>query len=498
MSASSPPTQPPPPTKLTDLDVDSLSHCLTRLSVRDVSALAMTCTSLKRLSYSDTVWLRFFREHWHLQEPCSSLNSSGARDLYLARRTALLQFRFLDPSVLSFYRPRTNFSHLLLHKNQIISAQGSTVEMIDLNKYVTGGGTHLFSGHRARITCMRLFPISAVFPSRGETEREQNFLVTSSYDHSIRLWGKKGSFQRCMRGHNGPVLSLSDKLLGDDTCKVLASGGEDGTVRLWSLNLSGKQGQQSLKATLYGHEKPVDLVLVAGHKSSLLVTISRDAKVRVWDTTTSSSARSSCCVGMTALRGAPVNMKCHESLLYVAAGSSVTAIDLRTMQKVITAAVHRSKLYSFDIVPSKSLMCTGGDGRALLWDIRRNQEASNPDPVAELDRHLGRVTLLHMDPYKVVTGGPDDDYVNVWDSDTGMQANSLLCCSDKEVVNKFGCDAMAVDGFRIATATGCDGASILHYRDFKDAVDPVAKPENDPPSKFWSSLLSDYSDGDDS
>lgn len=85
--------------------------------------------------------------------------------------------------------------------------------------------------------------------------------------------------------------------------------------------------------------------------------------MRVWDTNTSSAERLSCCVGMTSVPGAPVNMKCHESMLYVAAGSSVIAIDLRTMQKVITAAIYQPKLYSFEIMPSKSLICTGGNGR---------------------------------------------------------------------------------------------------------------------------------------
>ena len=73
-------------------------------------------------------------------------------------------------------------------------------------------------------------------------------------------------------------------------------------------------------------------------------------------------------MGRTSVPGSPVNMKCHESLLYVAAGSSVTAVDLRTMERVITAAVHQPKLYSFDIVPSKSLICTGGDGR---YDMKK-------------------------------------------------------------------------------------------------------------------------------
>lgn len=54
---------------------------------------------------------------------------------------------------------------------------------------------------------------------------------------------------------------------------------------------------------------------VAGHKTSLLVLISKDSKVRVWDTTTSSDIRSPCRVGMTSVRGALVDMKCYESLL---------------------------------------------------------------------------------------------------------------------------------------------------------------------------------------
>lgn len=66
---------------------------------------------------------------------------------------------------------------------------------------------------------------------------------------------------------------------------------------------------------------------------------------------------------MTSVLGAPVNMKCYESLVYVASGSHVVAIDLRTMQKVSTLAISKSRLCSFDIMPSKSSFCTGEDDR---------------------------------------------------------------------------------------------------------------------------------------
>ncbi|KAI9118910.1 hypothetical protein K1719_009585 [Acacia pycnantha] len=460
-------------TTITDLNVDSLVHSAAYLNLQDVCNLAMTCRDLKRVAYSDSIWQHFYREHWPQQPYSSSIHSCGVREMYLARLTAVQQFKFADPFVANFYTDVKPFNHLQLSRNDIFLTQGSLVQMINMDRYQSG-----------KDFVSTLFSLNDMSLFRGETEGEQKVLVTSSCDHSIRLW-RKGSCQRCFRGHNGPVLSLSNKLLGEDNIKVLASGGDDGTVRLWSLSSSGKRGQHALKATLYGHEKPVNFIVVAGHKTSLLASISRDSKVRVWDTTTSSAVRSSCCVGMTSVPGAPVGMQCHESLLYIAAGSSVTAIDLRTMRSVMTAAVHQPKLYSFDIVPSKSLICTGGDGRALLWDIRRNQE----EPMAELDGHCGPVTLLHMDPYKIVTGGPRDPEVIVWEVDTGAQTNSLsCCCGEKEAHgNRSGCGAIAVDGCRIASASYCEEMGILRFRDFSKASSPVMKLEDDQTSKFWDS-----------
>ncbi|KAK2419870.1 U4/U6 small nuclear ribonucleoprotein PRP4 [Trifolium repens] len=485
--SSPPPSSPPSPapaTTITDLNEDSIGHCATNLTLRDVCNLAMSSTALKRLAYSDSVWHHLFKDRWHRE--ISGGSGTAAREAYISRYNDLQQFKFTDPFV-SRYNDSKRFNHLLLHQNNAIFAQGSSAGVINFDDHQKGAESYVqtMSDHKARITCMRLFSLG-----------EQNVVVTSSCDHSIRLWWKD-SCLRCLRGHNGPVLSLSNKLLGEDGSKVLASGGEDGTVRLWSLSSSGKRGQRALKATLYGHEKPVNLMSVSGHKTSLLVTIARDSKVRVWDTTTSSSARSSCCVGTTSVTGTPINMKCHESLVHVASGSAVTAVDLRTMQRVITAAVHQPKLYSFGMAPSKSLICTGGNGRAMLWDIRRNQELLKPKPVAELDGHSGPVTNLHMDSYKIVTGGPDDTYVNVWEVGTGEKTNSLLCCLPGEDDCRSGCDAMAVNGCRILTASYCNRWGVLTYWDFNNATSPVTKLENEPPtSKFWDSQSDNNSDDD--
>ncbi|KAL5152959.1 TAF5-like RNA polymerase II p300/CBP-associated factor-associated factor subunit 5L [Glycine soja] len=418
----------PPATTITDLNEDCIAHCAGHLSLGDVCNLAMASSALKRLAYSDSIWQRFFRVTLAFERKRSSSEGS-----VYGQTRGVATVHVSRPFVLDF----------------------------------DGEWTSVF---------------------RGDTQGEKNVLVTSSCDHSIRLWWK-GSSLRCFRGHNGPVLSLSNKLLGEDGRKVLASGGEDGTVRLWSLGSSGKRGQLALKATLYGHEKPVNLMSVAGSIEVL------KSHASVWDTgaATSSAVRTSCCVGMASVPGTPVNMKCHESLLYVAAGSSVTAFDLRTMQKVITAAVHQPKLCSFDAIPSKYLIRTGGDGRAMLWDVRRNQESLKPELIAELDGHCGQATLLHMDPYKIVTGGPDNAYVNVWEVDTGVLTNSLLCSLTDGAGS--GCDAMVVDGCRITTTSYSEDSGVLCFRDYNhDATNPVTKLENEPSSKFWISMSDDDSD----
>ncbi|XP_072998742.1 uncharacterized protein [Typha latifolia] len=471
---------------LADLDADSLAHTAGFLSVRDVTNLALTCKPLRNFAYSDAIWSRLFAEHW----PHQSLfpGASGAREQYIGRHTALHQMKFDDSLKVFFFTYPIPHSHIMLDRNDILLAQGSVAQRLRLDPLDANiSACETLRAHGSRITCMRLFPIIGTSLFRNEMQNEENVLVTSSLDRTIRLWSK-GRSQRCFKGHSGPVTALADKLLGEGGSKVLASGGEDCTVRLWSVSSSGKR--HPLILTYHGHERTLSFLSVAWHKASLLVSISRDSKVRVWDTAASSSSSSSC-VGSTSLPSPPVAMRCHDTLCYVAAGSHVTAIDLRTMQKAFTAAVHNPKMYSFDMLPSKWLICTGGKDKAMLWDIRKCQES--PKCVAELDSN-STVTLLHMDPYKVVTGGPSDYHVNVWETGTGILANSLDCRVPGETGTVNGVTALAVDGCRIVTGGCAEELGHLFFRDFSNCSIPVSLPDfQSSASRFWEPH--DVSDG---
>ncbi|KAJ8546075.1 hypothetical protein K7X08_018658 [Anisodus acutangulus] len=197
----------------------------------------------------------------------------------------------------------------------------------------------------------------------------------------------------------------------------------------------------------------------------------------VWDTATS------CCVGKSTVPGAPKAMKCHESLIYTAAGSSVVAIDIRTMCQVFKVN-HQEELHSFQLLPEKSLICIGLAQRAMLWDARRGCGMQKGEAVAELDGHIGNLNNLRMDPYKIVSGGLEDFQVHVWETGNGRRASSLICCPQCDSRPCFGCSAMAVNGCRIVKACNDGDHSTLYFRDFNNATVPIASASSILQSKF--------------
>ncbi|ONK80858.1 uncharacterized protein A4U43_C01F22550 [Asparagus officinalis] len=272
------------------------------------------------------------------------------------------------------------YSHIMLEKNKVFVAQGPIVQSMGFESVKDGvSRVNLLTGHKARITCMRLFPIGGTSLFRSSMQDEEHVLVTSSSDRTIRIWWK-GRSHRCLKGHNGPVTTLVDTLLGNCESKVLASGGEDCTVRLWSVG-----GKHHPIVTFHGHAKPVSLLSAA---------------------------------------------------------------------------------------------------KALLWDMRKNQAKPNPNAVAELE-HGSLVNMLHMDSYKVVTGGPLDYHPNIWETDTGLLANQLDCRFPGETQNYDGLSAMGVYGSCIVTSGCYEEQGVLCFRDFSNCSVSLSSPDEDRSLKFW-------------
>lgn len=65
--------------------------------------------------------LKFDREQWPQQLPLTF--TSGVRDAYLDRISALQQFKFVDPLVADFYTEPKPYHYILLDKNSMILSQ---------------------------------------------------------------------------------------------------------------------------------------------------------------------------------------------------------------------------------------------------------------------------------------------------------------------------------------------------------------------------------------
>lgn len=120
----------------------------------------------------------------------------------------------------------------------------------------------------------------------------------------------------------------------------------------------------------------------------------------------------------------------------------------------------------------------------MLWDVRRNQDGHKPVPIAELEGHRGPVSFLHMDPYKIVTGGPGDIYVNIWEVDSGTQANSLSCWFNEDAGSSTTLSSFAVNGCRIFTACYDEDLGLLRCRDYTSASRPIVE-HGEVLSRFW-------------
>jgi WD40 repeat protein len=169
---------------------------------------------------------------------------------------------------------------LLEHKD-LTNEIGARVD----SRAFTSDGRHLVSATHKGV--VQLWDITGADPVSMLVETGKGAVVTTGPDNlfafpgiagSVELWSADGEVRLVSKvaGHNGPINQLA---ISQDGTR-LATGGADGTIRLWDIE---KPSVPVLIGVLSGHTKPVHGVAFSPD-GRRIATSSDDGTVRLWET----------------------------------------------------------------------------------------------------------------------------------------------------------------------------------------------------------------------
>jgi WD40 repeat protein len=234
-------------------------------------------------------------------------------------------------------------------------------------------------------------------------------VASGSDDGTVRLWdAATGTERRALKGHSDWVWAVAFSPDG----KMVASGSGDETVRLWDAATSTE------RRALKGHSDSVWAVAFSPD-GKMVASGSGDKTVRLWDAATGTERR--------ALKG-------HSGWVWavafspdgkmVASGSgdkTVRLWDAATGTERRALKGHSGWVWAVAFSPDGKMVASGsGDGTVRLWDAATGTERR------ALKGHSGWVRAVAFSPDgKMVASGSDDGTVRLWDAATGTERRAL-------------------------------------------------------------------------
>jgi WD40 repeat protein/DNA-binding CsgD family transcriptional regulator len=224
----------------------------------------------------------------------------------------------------------------------------------------------------------------------------------------VRLYNSEGELFIC-EGHMGWVRSVSFSADGE----MLASAGDDRTIRLWSVRTG-----QCLK-TLPGH---TDLIrsLSFSPRSPLLVSGSDDRTIKLWDVETAQCVRT-----LTGHEGRVRSVALSPDEQQIASGSSDRTIRLWNVQTgewCATLRGHTSKIWTVAFSPDGEQLVSGAaDKTVRLWD----RHTGDCRWVLQSAHTKAVLSVCFSPDSRTVASSSDDQTIKLWRADTGRAIGTL-------------------------------------------------------------------------
>jgi type VI secretion system protein ImpC len=248
-------------------------------------------------------------------------------------------------------------------------------------------------------------------------------LASGSFDETVKLWDwATGRLLRTLRGHKGVAESSRDRTPGVNSVafapdgKTLASGGLDGTIKLWSV-ADGKE-----LATLRGHAGRV-LSVAFAPDGLTLASASDDLTAKLWDVATRSKRIS--------LRGHAKTVECGaftpdgKALATGSWDGTVKLWEVASGQLLATIRGRKSEVLAVAFAPDgKTLATASAGGTVRLWDVATRTERT----VIGAHQHKARTLAFSPDGRVLASAAWT---VRLWDAQTGQALITIRDATDK-------------------------------------------------------------------
>lgn len=226
-------------------------------------------------------------------------------------------------------------------------------------------------------------------------------LASGGFDGTVRLWGRRTGLIGTLSGHTSVVYGVTWSPDG----KKLASGSRDETIRVWDAE------SLELLQVLHGHSEPV-LGVAWSPRGRFLASGSDDNTVRLWDLETGKLS-----ITLRDHNG-PVHCVAWSptgEILASGADDAVIFLWKEDGQRLEAVQMHRGQVYGMTWLANGPTLVTAGQDRTIrLWDQKQRSH------IAQFEGHTSHVTDLDGSPDgRLIASISWDDTVRLWRTDTG-------------------------------------------------------------------------------
>ena len=246
-------------------------------------------------------------------------------------------------------------------------------------------------------------------------------LASGGGDGTVRLWNVENRTEQvAFKGHDGSVNGVAFDPIG----KILLSGGDDGTVRMWDMTAN---------LALAVVKVPGGSVrsLAVDSSNKLLASGSANGTIRLWDLATKFELDY-----FDGHDGSVSSVTFDSTGRLLASGgddNKVRLWDVTTRSALAVLGEHRNWVSSVAFDPTGALLASGcRNGTVRLWDVRARVE------LAVISGNQGSINSITFNPTgKLLATSGSDGTLKLWDVNTRAELKVFKGHSDNNTSVTF-------------------------------------------------------------